>query len=473
VKKIATLAVAVCIWLLSSLCLTPLPVLRAGTAAQTSGAETTAPSPSSSSSPSSGGAASKTSSVAHAAVTKKTRHIVRSRRIVYKRRIIRRRTTRIARRRIVRRKVIRRRAAIRRYSVHHAYRRVSYTRLSHHTVYHRAIYHRYFWSPWSVSSYSDPALGDNPEGEDPAIREAAIKALGRWNGSVVVVDPNTGRILSIVNQKLALDRGFIPCSTVKPMVALAGLREGVVTLDTKLRGMSGAPIDMTEALAHSDNEYFARLGEMLGFDRVERYAHELGYGQRAALDIPGESPGVFPSQPPSAKEGGVGKLTSFGTDIEQTPLQMAALVSAIANGGTLYYLQYPRTPEEIAQFQPKIRRRLTDLAPYFPDVREGMAAAVLYGTARLAYNPEEDIFGKTGTCSEDGGRMGWFVSYSDAQKPRYVVIVMLRGGRPMFGPHAAQIGGVLYRSLLPSGVEAEAEGGPLKAPALIAHPGGE
>ncbi len=458
VKKSATLAVAVCILFVSDLCLSATPGLGAGAAAQTSGAGT-APPPS--------------SSAAHPAVTKKTRHIVRRRRIVHKRRIVRRRTTRMARRRIVHHKVIRRRVAVRRSTVHHAYRRVSYTRPTHHAVYHHAIYHRYFWSPWSVSSYSDPALGDNAEGEDPAIREAAIKALGRWNGSVVVVNPNNGRILSIVNQKLALARGFIPCSTVKPMVALAGLREGVVTLDTKLRGMSGAPINMTEALAHSDNEYFARLGEMLGFDRVERYAHELGYGQRAALDIPGESPGVFPSQPPSAKEGGVGKLTSFGTDIDQTPIQMAALVSAIANGGTLYYLQYPRTPEEIAQFQPKVRRHLTDLAPYIPDVREGMAAAVLYGTARLAYNPEEDIFGKTGTCSEDGGRMGWFVSYSDAQKPRYVVIVMLRGGRPMFGPHAAQIGGVLYRSLLPSKIEAEAEGGSLKAPVLLARPGGE
>jgi len=458
VKKSATLAVAVCILFVSGLCLSATPGLGAGAAAQTSGAGT-APPPS--------------SSAAHPAVTKKTRHIVRRRRIVHKRRIVRHRTTRMARRRIVHHKVIRRRVAVRRSTVHHAYRRVSYTRPTHHAVYHHAIYHRYFWSPWSVSSYSDSALGDNAEGEDPAIREAAIKALGRWNGSVVVVDPNNGRILSIVNQKLALARGFIPCSTVKPMVALAGLREGVVTLDTKLRGMSGAPINMTEALAHSDNEYFARLGEMLGFDRVERYAHELGYGQRAALDIPGESPGVFPSQPPSAKEGGVGKLTSFGTDIDQTPLQMAALVSAIANGGRLYYLQYPRTPEEIAQFQPKVRRRLTDLAPYIPDVREGMAAAVLYGTARLAYNPEEDIFGKTGTCSEDGGRMGWFVSYSDAQKPRYVVIVMLRGGRPMFGPHAAQIGGVLYRSLLPSRIEAEAEGGSLKAPVLLARPGGE
>lgn len=304
-----------------------------------------------------------------------------------------------------------------------------------------------------MSSYSDPELGDDPVGQVAAIRAAAVKALGRWNGSVVVVDPNTGRILALVNQKLALGRGYIPCSTVKPLVALAGLDEGVINLNTKLMGMHGYRIDMTEALAHSDNRFFAEVGEMLGYQRVKEFADELGYGQRATLDIPDESAGVFPSAPPPAIDGGIGKMTSFGTGIDQTPLQMAALVSAIANGGTLYWLQYPRTPEEIAHFIPKVRRVLTNLKPYIPEVRQGMAAAVLYGTARLAYNPHEDIFGKTGTCSEDGGRMGWFISYSDLQHPKYVVIVMLRGGEPMYGPHAAEIAGKLYRTLLPGGVE--------------------
>lgn len=321
-----------------------------------------------------------------------------------------------------------------------------------------------------MSSYSDPSAGDQLLGGDPLVRQAAIKAIGRWNGSIVVVNPNNGRILTIVNQKLALSRGYIPCSTVKPMVALAGLEEGVVTLRTKLRGMTGGLVDMTEALARSDNRYFAQVGEMLGFPRVEEYAEELGYGQNAGLNITGESPGVFPSEPPPVSEGGVGRLTSFGTGIEQTPLQMAALVSAIANGGTLYWLQYPHTPEEAEHFEPKVRRVLTNLVPYIPDVRQGMAAAVLYGTARSAYNPNEDIFGKTGTCSEDGGRMGWFISFSEEDHPQYVVIVELRGGRPMYGPHAAEIAGDLYRSLLPNSVEAE-QSQRVPLPSLVEQPG--
>jgi penicillin-binding protein 2 len=302
------------------------------------------------------------------------------------------------------------------------------------------------WGPWHVSSYGDPAADDDPAGDDPAIRQAALEALGKWNGSVVVVDPNSGRVLTIVNQKLALSGGFTPCSTFKPIVALGALREGIITPTTKLRVGRRLRLNVTDALAHSNNAFFSELGEMVGFQRLTHYAREFGLGERAGLDIPGESPGRFPEEPP--KKGGVGNLAYLGQDIEVTPLQMAAIISTIANGGTLYKLQYPRTPEESADFHPQVRRLLGDVAPYIPEVREGLAAAVLYGTARSAYDPDLSIFGKTGTCSEDGARLGWFVSYGGDQQPKYVVVVLLRGGRMMFGPHAAEIGGRLYRELL-------------------------
>ena len=296
-----------------------------------------------------------------------------------------------------------------------------------------------------LSSFGEPTLGDNPAGEDPKVRQAAVDALGNWNGSVVVVDPNTGRILSIVNQKLALQGAFTPCSTFKPVVALGALNLGVITPETKLRVGGRTRMSLAEALARSNNIFFLKLGQMMGFERLAKYAHEFGFGEKAGLDVEGESPGKFPSAPP--KEGGVGHLAYCGRDVEVTTLQLAATVSAIANGGTLYYLQYPRTPEEIAQFQPRVRRQLDELARFFPGVKEGMAAAVVYGTGRLAYNPEEQIFGKTGTCSEDGARLGWFVSYANEQRPKYVVVVLLRGGRMMFGPHAAEIAGRVYRDL--------------------------
>lgn len=295
-----------------------------------------------------------------------------------------------------------------------------------------------------MSSYAESAIDDDTAGEDAAARAAALEALGRWNGSVTVVDPNTGRVLAIVNQKLALESAFTPCSTFKPVVALGALKEGLITSDSKLWVARRKKMDLEEALAHSNNRFFDKLGQLLGFERVSEYAHKFGLGEKAGWNIPGESPGKFPEEPP--KEG-VGILSAFGQGIEVTPLQLAAIISAFANGGTMYYLQYPRTSQEIEAFQPIVHKHLEGLSEYFPQVKQGLAGAVIYGTARLAFNPEEQIFGKTGTCSEDGARLGWFVSYSNAEQPKYVVTVLLRGGRLMYGPHAAEIAGKVYRGL--------------------------
>ncbi|HXJ95217.1 MAG TPA: penicillin-binding transpeptidase domain-containing protein [Terriglobia bacterium] len=334
--------------------------------------------------------------------------------------------------------------------------------LHHHAVssHQRVVAHRrqvarsmhYYGGPgWT----GDPGAGDDIAGEDPAIRQAAISALGSLNGSVVVLDPNTGRILSIVNQKLALTGAFTPCSTFKTVVATAGLEEGIITPETRLRAeprflsyFGTNRINVAQALAESSNEFFAKVGEMLGFSRVTEWAKRFGLGERAGLDIPGESPGVFPDAPP--RQGGVGLLTSFGQDIEMTPLQLAAIVSAIGNGGTLYYLQYPRTPAEIADFQPRVRRELTQAAPYLPDVKQGMAASVLYGTSKLAFNSEEQIFGKTGTCSENGTHLRWFASFSSEQKPDRAIVVLLRGEGSMFGLHAPEVAGKIYRDMIAS-----------------------
>ncbi len=299
---------------------------------------------------------------------------------------------------------------------------------------------------YRFSSFGEPAAEDNPVGDDPAVRQAALTALGNWNGSLVVVNPNTGRVLSIINQKLALSSGFTPCSTFKPVVALAALKEGIITPSTKLYVGNRQRMDLTEALARSNNVFFHKLGEMLGFTRLAQYAHEFNLGEKTSEDIPGESPGKFPATAP--KEGGAGYLAYYGMDMEVTPLQMAAVIAAVANGGTLYELQYPRTADELSEFEPKVRRQLSDLVQYLPQVKAGLEAAVLYGTGHSAYYPEVQIYGKTGTCSEDGARLGWFVSYAQEQQPRYVAVVLLRGGRMMFGPHAAEIAGRFYREVL-------------------------
>ena len=78
-----------------------------------------------------------------------------------------------------------------------------------------------------------------------------------------------------------------------------------------------------------------------------------------------------------------------------------------------------------------------------------MSGAVEYGTARLLRTNfiEEPVLGKTGTCSKSGTRFGWFGSYADTQYGRIVTVVFLEGGRPTFGPKAAELAGRMYRNL--------------------------
>ncbi len=310
---------------------------------------------------------------------------------------------------------------------------------------HRRRYHERF----HMSSFAeDITAGDVTAGEDPVVRQAAIDALGNMNGTVVAIEPTSGRVLAMVNQKLALSSGAQPCSTIKLSVALAALSEGVVSKDTKVALGGRSRMDLTTALAHSNNAYFEAVGRKLGFEKVAYYAHEYGLGELAGYDIPGEQLGSYPDEPIPAKLGGVGKMCSFGEGVSMTPLQLGAMVSAIANGGTLYYLQHPTTPEEVANFQPRIKRQL-DIAPLIPEISDGMAGAVQYGTARslrLNFN-EEEILGKTGTCSHAGTRFGWFASYANTSVGRVVVVVFLQGGRPTFGPKAAEIAGRMYRNM--------------------------
>jgi penicillin-binding protein 2 len=320
--------------------------------------------------------------------------------------------------------------------------------LTTHRYVRRTRHH--YYERFTASSFvnSDITSGDVTAGEDPVVRQAAIDALGDMNGTVVAIDPSNGRILAMVNQKLALSSGAEPCSTIKLSVALAALQEGIVDKNTPVNLGGSYHLNLTEALAHSNNLYFETLGRRLGFDRVHHYATEFGLGELAGYNIAGEQPGVYPDAPLAENLGGVGRMCSFGEGISMTPLQLGAMVAAIANGGTLYYLQHPTTPSEALTMQPRIKRTL-DIANILPEMKDGMQAAVQYGTARsLRANFNEfPVLGKTGTCSNDGTRFGWFASYADTQYGRIVTVFFLEGGRPTFGPKAAELTGVFYRNL--------------------------
>jgi cell division protein FtsI/penicillin-binding protein 2 len=301
-----------------------------------------------------------------------------------------------------------------------------------------------------VPTYADSVKDDDPTFDDPVVRQAVVEGLGRYNGSVVAVDPNTGRILTIVNQKIAFSDGYVPCSTIKPTIAIAALEENVITRDTMLRVSRRKYMNLTEALALSNNPFFEELGRRMGFDTVSKYGRLMGLGELAGYNLPDEHPGSFPMQPPTY--GGVARMSSFGEGIQVTPLQLAALGAAFANGGTLYYLQYPHSQEEIDNFAPRVKRDL-NISSVLPEVREGMLAAVLYGTGKLSYDAggNETPLGKTGSCDEHSNtpsRIGWFVSYADETHPKIALAVLLRGNtRRVMGPTAAQVAGHIYRRL--------------------------
>jgi cell division protein FtsI/penicillin-binding protein 2 len=303
---------------------------------------------------------------------------------------------------------------------------------------------------WAAPNYAEVTTTDYVDGEDLTVRRAAVEALGGLNGAVVVSDPSSGRILSVVNQRVALQSAFIPCSTIKIVAGLAALSEGLVDRNTQITVWKGRraskSMDLTDALAVSNNPYFMRLGEKLGFERIIHYAQQFGLGEYAGINIPEEHPGQLPGAPPSI---GIGYLTSFGTGFKMTALQLSALMGAIANGGTLYYLQYPRSQAEVSGFVPQVKRQL-NIAELIPEVKPGLMGATTFGSARRsASDPDAPILGKTGTCTDNASpiHMGWFGSFNEVGKNKIVVVVMLTGADAVSGPVASGVAGRLYRNL--------------------------
>jgi cell division protein FtsI/penicillin-binding protein 2 len=142
-------------------------------------------------------------------------------------------------------------------------------------------------------------------------------------------------------------------------------------------------------------------------------------------------------------------MTRFGEGIQLTALQLASLLSTIANGGTMYHLQYPRSADELRRFQPRVKRQL-DFGNEIPEIKPGMMGAVEFGTARRAhYDPNEPILGKTGTCTDRATptHLGWFGSFNEVGNNKLVVVVLLTGGKAVNGPVAAQIAGGVYKNL--------------------------
>ena len=282
---------------------------------------------------------------------------------------------------------------------------------------------------------------DDLSGEDPEVRRVAVNALGNHAGTVVVMDPMTGRVYSMVNQEWALRRGFKPCSTIKLVTGVAGLSENAIPqIDTV---GDGYRMDLTSALAHSDNGFFQQVGTKIGSEKMLTYARELGLGEKTGINVPFEFPGRLPEVKADSLER---RMFSHADGFEVTPLQLGNLVSAMANGGKLLVPQIAHSSKEANKMGVKVRRQL----PITPDVWQrmvpGMVGAVNYGTARKSYDPTQTVVGKTGTCIGQGGWVGSFTSYAPLANPRLAVVVIAQGtdGRHHF---PVAVAGEIYREL--------------------------
>ena len=280
---------------------------------------------------------------------------------------------------------------------------------------------------------------DDTDGEDLEVRRAAVNALGNHAGTVVVLEPQTGKVLSIVNQDWAIRKSFKPCSTIKLVTGVAGLNEDMINADGNIRAKR-FPLNLDDALAFSNNTYFQAVGRNLGNTKMIAYAQMLGLGQPTGINAKNETGGRLPFNNSNAR------IYSHGDDFEVTPLQLGVLVSAISNGGRIVIPQIPRTKFERTNFRGAMRYQLNLPGNSLQGVIPGMIGATAYGTARRGVDSTLAVAGKTGSCIGNGSWVGLFASVAPIENPKYAVIVITRGQSER-GKYAAAIAGKIYLSL--------------------------
>jgi hypothetical protein len=280
---------------------------------------------------------------------------------------------------------------------------------------------------------------DDISGEDMEVRRAAINALGSRAGTVVVMEAQTGKVVSIVNQEWAIRNTFKPCSTIKLVTAVAGVNKGLIDSDGSVKNKR-INLDMTDALAYSNNSYFQAVGSNLGSEAMIFYAKRLGLGQPTGVNAAGEAAGKLPYGNNNLR------IYSHGDDYEVTPLQLGVMVSAISNGGKVVIPQIVKSKVQKTSFRGSMRRTIDLPKSDLQSVLPGMIGAAEYGTARRGVDASMGVAGKTGSCIEKGSWVGLFASVAPVANPEYAVIVITRGQKER-GKYAAAIAGSVYQVL--------------------------
>ncbi|HKW94520.1 MAG TPA: penicillin-binding protein 2 [Methylomirabilota bacterium] len=345
---------------------------------------------------------------------------------------------------------------------------------------------------------------------DRRIQEAAELAMAGKAGAVVVMDPRNGDVLALTSSPAfpldrltgnldrdewvrlvrdpmtplmnrALQGQYPPGSVFKIIVAAAGLQEGSLTPMDRVycngeftlgkwtfkdwkKGGHGH-MDLRGAIAQSCDVFFYQAGLKVGGDTMARYAHAFGLGAPTGIDLGGERFGLVPFSPSqrsrSKRPWQAGDTVNMSIGQGQllvTPLQIARMMAAVANGGILWK---PRLVQRVEQADGTLAytasSRMTERVELSPVVwaflRSALSAVVKEGTGVAARLPGVEIAGKTGTAqtisksdSAKGQDHAWFASFAPADDPQVVVVVFVeRGGHG--GETAAPIARQIYEAI--------------------------
>lgn len=333
----------------------------------------------------------------------------------------------------------------------------------------------------------DLLTGTEPRGAavettiDPQLQEVADRALGDRRGAVVALDPRTGAILAmvshpsydpnrlsshqlgsvqdawvelnedpgrpLVNRAIAGDL-YPPGSVFKLVVAAAALESGRYSPDTVLEaplrytlpgtstqlpnfgGASCGPDDratLFDSVRVSCNTSFAWLANQLGADALDEQARAFGFGEQLSIPM-----NVTPSRYPEDPDEPQTALTGIGQhDVRVTPLQVAMIAAAIANGGEVmrpYLVQTVRDQdlEPISRTEPEVLGQAVSPTTA-QELAEMMVAVVERGSGRAAAVPGVTVAGKTGTAEfgSSGAAHAWFTGFAPADDPRIAVAVLV------------------------------------------------
>ncbi|MFQ5867020.1 MAG: penicillin-binding protein 2 [bacterium] len=322
-------------------------------------------------------------------------------------------------------------------------------------------------------------------------KAGAICAINPANGEVLALvskpdfDPNlfTERLSPSRSRQLFTDPGlpmfnrviqshYAPGSLFKIVTAIAALEEKVITPDETMdcrgslrigdREFKGwkegghGRLNIVQAIAQSCDIFFYQLGLRVGADKLAKYARMLGLGKKIGISLPSEARGLIPDSTwkklhfgEQWYHGDTANMSIGQGYLEVTPLQMASLISLLANGGVIYKPLIVKkiidgSGKIIDTFQPKVVAKARISSETLSIIRKGLREAVISGTSQAVKFKRLSVAGKTGTAENPHGEdHAWFICYAPEEAPRIALAILVE-----HGGHGASAAAPLARQIL-------------------------